>query len=166
MSMLKYPYILYFIDGTMPSPDDQLAADQLSPCKVAFRNARLVPDAGSLEKADGWFGDATPARYKKEYPHAEKAIKAFVEARQKHFDDQAEAQHASKVESAEGLAKSAEADAVAAKKKADDEAAAAQKKIDEAKAAKAKAAEVADAGPAKPGKAQKAAAKADWKPNA
>lgn len=166
MSMLKYPFILYFIDGTMPTPDDQLAADQLSPCKVAFRNARLVPESGSLEKADGWFGDATPKRYKDAYPNAEKAIAEFVEKRKAHFEAEAEKQHASKVASADALAKSAEADAVAAKAKADKEQAEADKKAADAEAAKENAAKVADAGPTKPGKAQKAAAKADWTPNA
>lgn len=167
MSMLKYPYILYFIDGTMPTPDEQLAADRLSPCKVVFRNARLVPTSGSLEKADGWFGEATPKRYKDAYPNAEKAIKEFVEKREAHFKAEAEKQHASKVASAEDMAKSAEAEAKAAKEKADKEAAEAAKKEADAKAAAENAKKVADRGPAKPDAAQKAATKAaDWKPNA
>lgn len=71
--MRKYPRILYFIKGVLPSDEAQDVADTLGP-NVAFRNANFVAETGALEKCDGVAGEV-PARYKEAYPTAEEALK-------------------------------------------------------------------------------------------
>jgi len=70
------PRVLYFIKGTVPTLDDQLAAEELAPCLVSFRNAHLVSDVGALEACDAVAG-AAPARYKKAYPGVKDAVEAY-----------------------------------------------------------------------------------------
>lgn len=57
----KYPRILFFVNGAVPTLEHQLAAERLAPCRVSFRNALLVGDEGSLEECDGVFGDVPQA---------------------------------------------------------------------------------------------------------
>ena len=79
--MTGYPKILFFIDGAEPSLEERLAAEQMAPCRVAFRNAQLMEGVENPEITDGWFGDATPKIYRQRFPKAADAIKAFQEAR-------------------------------------------------------------------------------------
>lgn len=145
-NLTRVPRILFFIKGTVPTLEQSVAADELAPLRVAFRNADLVSEEGSLETCDGWYGDATPKRYRDAFPTAEAAAKTYKEAR--------EAAYAAKKKAADD-AKKAGLDATAAEAKATaDKAAAEKKKTDEA-AKKAK--DDADA---------KAKAAAAWKPNA
>ena len=139
------PRVLYFIKGTVPTLEDQLAAEELAPCLVSFRNAHLVSDVGALEACDAVAG-AAPARYKKAYPGVEDAVKAYKKARE-------DAYNARKEEADTAKKAGLDANAADAKAKAD-KAAEEKKKTDEA-AKKAK--EEADA---------KAKAAAAWKPNA
>lgn len=139
------PRVLYFIKGTVPTLEDQLAAEELAPCLVSFRNAHLVSDVGALEACDAVAG-AVPARYKKAYPGVEDAVEAYKKARE-------EAYKARKEEADTAKKAGLDANAAGAKAKAD-KAAEEKKKTDEA-AKKAK--EEADA---------KAKAAAAWKPNA
>ena len=139
------PRVLYFIKGTLPSLDDQLAAEEMAPCVVSFRNAHLVSNVGALEACDAVAGDV-PARYKKAYPDVPTAVEAYKKMR--------EASYNARKEEAD-TAKKAGLDANAADAKAKaDKAAEEKKKADEA-AKKAK--DDADA---------KAKAAAAWKPNA
>jgi hypothetical protein len=162
-----YPRILFFINGVAPSLDEQLAADQLAPCRVSFRNANFVPETGALEACDGVFGDATPKRYKEAYKPAEDAIKAFVEKREAEHKGKAQAAEQAKQKVADRVADEADAKA----KKADEEAEKADKakkaaaklakdKADAAKAQKAKAEEAAKAEPADAAPTVEAAQKA------
>lgn len=168
----KYPRILFFVNGAVPTLEHQLAAERLAPCRVSFRNALLVGDEGSLEECDGVFGDV-PKRYADKYPTAEEAIAAFVKTREEQLakaeEDAAkakEAAHAANVEQAEAIA-------AAAKKKADDEAAKAKAAADQAAEAKKLAATASkdakataadpNAGTGQIDAAAKAAAA--WKPN-
>ena len=149
--MKKYPRILYFIKGVMPSAEAQEVAEALG-TNVAFRNANFVPTFGAPEKCDGVAGDV-PELYKK-FPTAEEALKTFEEAR-KEAIEKAKA-------GKEARAKQSEVDAEAAKKKAEeqkkaDEAAAKKKAEEDAKKAEANKSKVAPASASKP---------ADWKPNA
>lgn len=64
--------VLYFVDGTAPTPEDLIAAGALN-AQVCFRNARAVPAEGCLEDCDGVAGCA-PLRYSDAYPSAEAAI--------------------------------------------------------------------------------------------
>jgi len=125
-----YPRILFFINGVAPTLDEQLAADQLAPCRVAFRNARFVPETGALEACEGVFGEATPKRYKEAYKSAEDAVKDFVEKRE------ADAKAKKTYEDAEKANAANKAAAKTAKEKAD-----------AAKAQKAKAEAAKDAAP-------------------
>lgn len=131
-----HPRILFFINGVAPTLDEQLAADRLAPCRVAFRNARFVSETGALEACDGVFGDAAPKRYKEAYKPAKEAIDAFAKKR--------EAEHKAKAQTAEQATQKV-ADRVAdeAQAKADKAALAAEKankaKVDAAKVAKEKA---------------------------
>lgn len=144
---MQYPRILFFIAGPMPTLEDQLAAEQLAPCRVSFRNAQLDDAGYATEKCDGWYGDATPKRYKKTYPTAEVAAKKYTEDRAEFF--------AAKAAGAEA------AQALAAQRQADEKLKDADKatKIAEAatKAAEVKAADAANAVEA--AKAVKGAAK-------
>ena len=144
--LTRVPRILFFIKGTLPTLEEQLEADELAPMRVSYRNANLVSAEGALETCDGWYGDATPERYRKAYPAAEEAAKNYKANR--------EAAYKAKKEAADEAKKSGlDATAAEAKAKAD-KAAADKAKADEA-AKKAK--EDADA---------KAKAAAAWKPNA
>lgn len=128
----QYPRILFFINGPSPSLDEQLAADQLAPCRVSFRNAQFIDKKHALEKCDGVFGDATPKNYKKAYPHAGEAIGAFVEKRE--ADHEMRSQKAEQARQAVADDKADKADDAATKADA-----VAAKKADEAKAKKADA---------------------------
>ena len=144
-SLTRVPRILFFIKGTVPTLEQQLEAEDLLPARVSFRNANLVLAEGSLETCDGVTGDV-PARYKKEYPKAKKALEGFDEARKAAYTKLKEdADTATKT----GL--DATAAAAAAKMKATADA----KEKTDADAAKAK--EDAD---------KKAAAAKAWMPNA
>lgn len=148
-----HPRILFFINGVSPSLDEQLAADQLAPCRVAFRNARFVPETGALEACDGVFGEV-PKRYKEAYKPAEEAIKAFVEKREAEHKGKAQAAEQAKqkvadrvADEADAKAKKADEEAEKAKAKKDAAAKTAKEKADAARAQKAKAADPADAAP-------------------
>ena len=78
MANKRYPRILFFIKGVMPSVEAQEIAEQYGP-NVAFRNAHFVSDTEAPEACDGVAGDV-PERYKK-LPTAEEALKKFEEAR-------------------------------------------------------------------------------------
>ncbi|OHD25445.1 MAG: hypothetical protein A2Y38_12875 [Spirochaetes bacterium GWB1_59_5] len=73
--MRKYPRILFFVAASMPTQDDFEAAEQLGP-NVAFRNAAMISNEGSLEKCEGVAG-LVPQRYADAYPTAEDAIADF-----------------------------------------------------------------------------------------
>lgn len=168
----KYPRILFFVNDAVPTLEHQLAAERLAPCRVSFRNARLVGDEGSLEECDGVFGDV-PKRYADKYPTAEEAIATFVKTREEQLAKaEEEAAKAKEAAHADNVSRS-EAIADAAKRKADEVAADAKKKADEAaeakklaaaatKDAKATAADP-NAGTGQIDAATKAAAA--WKPN-
>lgn len=170
----KYPRILFFVKATVPTLEQQLAAERLAPCRVSFRNANHVPDEGSLEACDGVFGDV-PKRYADAYPTAEVAIEKFVADRQAALDKADEDAAAARAQMHAADVERADAAAAAAKKKADEVAAEAKKKADEADAAKKNAAAatkdakaVAGSDPANAGgETTDAAAKAAaaWKPN-
>ena len=171
----KYPRILFFINGPSPSLDEQLAADQLVPCRVSFRNANFVPNTGALEKCDGVFGDAVPERYKEAYKPAKEAIAAFVEKREAEHKGKAQAAEQGKQKVADRVAddaaikaKLAEADAEKADKVKKDTAKTAKEKAEAAKELKAKAARAKDADPADAAPSIEAATKAAdaWTNNA
>ncbi len=142
--MKRYPRILFFIKGVMPSAEAMEVAEKYGP-NVAFRNANFVPSSGAIEKCDGVAGEV-PETYKK-CPTAEDALKKFEEERK------AASEKASKRQK-----EKAEADAKA-KEEAD------KKAKEQAEADAKKAAELAEANKNKvaPAKANKPA---DWKPNA
>lgn len=73
--MRKYPRILFFVAGVMPTEEDFAAAEKLGP-NVSFRNASAVPNDGALEKCDGVAGKV-PARYAEAFPTAEEAIAEY-----------------------------------------------------------------------------------------
>lgn len=70
----KYPRILYFISGTVPTKEQVREAQKFGP-NTSFRNATLVSAEGALEAADGVAGDV-PTRYA-DYTSAEDAIAAY-----------------------------------------------------------------------------------------
>lgn len=76
--MKRYPRILFFIKGTLPSAEAMEVAEKYGP-NVAFRNANFVPSSGAIEKCDGVAGEV-PETYK-ELPTAEEALKKFEEDR-------------------------------------------------------------------------------------
>jgi hypothetical protein len=171
----KYPRILFFINGPSPSLDEQLAADQLAPCRVSFRNAKFVNEKGTLEVCDGWFGGATPKGYKKAYPHAKKAISEFVEKRKTDHETRAQKAEQARQSVAEGKADEAGKVAAKAATEADKktkEAATKKAEADEAKkkakSTKAGAKVAANADPAGASPSVDAAAKAAeaWTGNA
>lgn len=172
---MNYPRILFFINGATPSLDEQLAADTLAPCRVAFRNAQYVPETGALETCDGWFGDATPKRYKEAYKPAEEAITAFKEKRDAEHTAKAQAAEVAKqavadrvADEADAKAKKAEEEAEKAKAAKDKAAKEAKDKADAAKAQKEKAEAAKEAAPADAAPSVEAAAKAQaaWTGNA
>lgn len=148
MATKRYPKILFFIKGVMPSIEAQEVADEYGP-NVAFRNAHFVKDSGSLEACDGVAGEV-PEAYKK-LPSAEEACAAFEKARK---------------ESGEKARKNAEKRAEE-KAKAEEEAKAKAEEEAKAKAEAEEKAKEAKANP-KPQTANTAKANkpADWKPNA
>lgn len=84
----KYPRILYFISGTVPSSEQVREAQKFGP-NTSFRNATLVSSEGALEAADGVAGDV-PTRYA-DYTSAEDAIAAYeAEPAQLEFDFEGE----------------------------------------------------------------------------
>lgn len=71
--MRKYPRILFFINGPVPSAADYDAAEAFGP-NCVFRNARLAEDdTGAMEICDGVAGEV-PQRYADLRPTAEFAI--------------------------------------------------------------------------------------------
>lgn len=70
----KYPRILYFISGTLPTKEQLREAQKFGP-NTSFRNGTLVSSEGALEAADGVAGDV-PTRYA-DYTSAEDAIAAY-----------------------------------------------------------------------------------------
>jgi len=144
-ALTKLPRILFFVNGTTPTLEQQLEAEKLAPCRVSFRNALLVSDEGALETCDGVAGEV-PARYKEKYPTVRKAIEKFEAERKAAYEKKKTEGEAAQKAALDKTAKDAEGDAkkaAEAKKKADEEAAKAKADAD----AKAKAA-------------------AAWKPNA
>lgn len=137
--MKRYPRILYFIKGVMPSAEAQEVAEEFGP-NVAFRNANFVPSSGALEACDGVAGDV-PETYKN-LPTAEEAIEKF-EAERKAANEKNAKRDAERKKQAE------------AEKKAKEQA--------EADAKKAKEQAEANKNKTTPAKANKPA---DWKPNA
>lgn len=78
-ALLKPLKILFFVDGTAPTPDDFNAARSINGATVVFRNAKCVPaDATALEDCDGVAGKV-PAVYAAKYPAAEDALQARAE---------------------------------------------------------------------------------------
>lgn len=142
--MKRYPRILYFIKGVMPSAEAQEVAEEYGP-NVAFRNANFVPSSGALEACDGVAGDV-PETYKN-LPTAEEAIEKF-EAERKAANEKNAKRDAERKEQAEAAKAEAE-------KKAKEQA--------EADAKKAKEQAKANENKTTPAKANKPA---DWKPNA
>jgi len=71
MKVKKFPKILFFIKGSIPTKEDYEAAESLGP-NCVFRNASFVPSTGSLEKCNGVAG-LVPELYKSE-PSAEEAL--------------------------------------------------------------------------------------------
>lgn len=135
LTMKKSPRIIYFIDGCNPSDKDIKAAEKLGN-NVVFRNARMVPDTGCLEKCAGVAGKV-PKSYKKLSTAKEAIEQAEKEAKEteKQIDAAKKAREAADTER-----KKAHAKAVEASKKAEAEKEKAVKKAAEAKKAKTKAA--------------------------
>lgn len=78
---LRYPIILYFINGPVASVEDQKAAAKLG-MGVRFRNATVVPPdlaPGAIEKCDGVSGNV-PAPYTF-YPSGDDVFNKWIEAR-------------------------------------------------------------------------------------
>lgn len=145
----KFPRILFFVRGSMPSPEALEIAEEMGP-NVAFRNAAFVPDDANPEKCDGVAGEI-PEAYKK-FPKAEEAIKTFKEAREKERAAKKKAREEAKKAKEDALSeadKAKKAQEEADKKAKEAKEAEAKKKVAEKKAAaeKAKAAKkAADAG--------------------
>jgi len=142
--MKRYPRILFFIKGVMPSAEAMEVAEKYGP-NVAFRNANFVPSSGAIEKCDGVAGEV-PETYAK-CPKAEDAIEAFEKERKAAIEKAAKRKE-----------EKAEADA-----KAKEEAEAKAKEQAEADAKKAAELAEANKNKVKPSAANKPA---DWKPNA
>lgn len=171
---MKYPRILFFIGDTSPTLEEQVAAEQLAPCRVAFRNATHIGN-GALEACDGWFGDAAPKSYRDAFPPAEKAIEAFVEKRDTDFKAKAQKAEVAKqdavdrvADEAYKVAKKADEEAVEAAKKARGANKDAKTKKTAAKDAKDAARDAKDADPNAAAPTVEAAAKAAgaWTSNA
>lgn len=78
---LRYPIILFFINGPVASVEDQRAAAKLG-MGVRFRNATVVPadlSPGAIEKCDGVSG-MVPASYSF-YPSGDSVFGKWIEAR-------------------------------------------------------------------------------------
>lgn len=72
MSKIK---IIYFIDGFVPSTDEQLEAESFG-VKTVFRNAQYV--YGANEACDGVAGSLIPDAYK-DYPRADELLERHSE---------------------------------------------------------------------------------------
>jgi hypothetical protein len=53
--MKKFPKILFFVDGTVPTAKDMLESEKYGP-NVSFRNARMISAEGAFEMCDGVAG--------------------------------------------------------------------------------------------------------------
>lgn len=82
MAIIKHPRILFFTKGPTPTLDDELAAEELAPMRVSFRNAAADKGNLGIETCDGWAGAHTPTRYKRSVPSAEQAREAYVVKRE------------------------------------------------------------------------------------
>jgi hypothetical protein len=71
----KWPRILFFINGSIPSEEEVAEAESLG-FNVTFRNALFVAAEGALEACDGVAGDV-PERYAAKYPSAEEVVEEF-----------------------------------------------------------------------------------------
>lgn len=71
MKTLKQPFVLFFVAGMVPTPEELQAATQLR-ARVGYRNASVVNDTDVAEPCDGVAGKV-PTPYKK-FPTAEAAI--------------------------------------------------------------------------------------------
>jgi hypothetical protein len=71
---MKYPKILFFINGTTPSKKEVALAATFGP-NVSFRNAKLI-GAEAMEFCEAVTG-AVPEKYASKYPSAKDAIAAF-----------------------------------------------------------------------------------------
>lgn len=74
---MKFPRILFFIEGTLPTPEQRAEIFKYGP-NAAFRNARMATGDHSPEPCDGVTGEV-PDAYKK-MPSADDAMKAFAKA--------------------------------------------------------------------------------------
>lgn len=74
MTFKKKLKILFFINGSSPTSDDELAAMELDGA-VCFRNAEFagLPEQG-IEDCDGVAGDYVPKAYANKFPTAINAI--------------------------------------------------------------------------------------------
>ena len=71
---MKPAKILYFVNGTLPTPNDFKKASEISG-NVVFRNANFVPnEEHALEICDGVAGNV-PEIYAKRFPSAEIAVR-------------------------------------------------------------------------------------------
>lgn len=71
----KWPRILFFIIGSLPTEEQIEEAESLG-FNVVFRNASFSSDEGALEICDGVTGEV-PKRYAEKYPSAEEVIDNF-----------------------------------------------------------------------------------------
>ena len=79
----RYPRILFFIKGAVPSVDDIDESEKMGP-NVAFRNACFIPEEltdGAFEQCDGVAG-AVPKSYANKFPTAKEALEKFEEERE------------------------------------------------------------------------------------
>lgn len=133
------PRILFFIAGTTPTLEQQVEAEGLAPCKVAFRNVNFISPTDRAEKCDGWMGDATPKIYRDTLSTAEEAIKAYTDYRKQVQQDVRDKIKAKSQTEAERNEASAERAAEVAKEKVAKAEQVADKTAQELAAAKAKA---------------------------
>lgn len=168
---IKFPKVIFFIGGTNPTFDEEIAAAKLAPCRVVFRNAKYADVNGALENADAWFGEHTPAAYRKEYPEAEEAMKKCMADYEAKAEAKIEAQAKMQAKQAASAEQVTKAEAAAADKIAAAAIEKAAEKTNAAKEAKANAKKAQEAAKepekATTGEATKAAAKAaaGWAPN-
>jgi len=134
---VKFPRILFFIKGSNPSLEEQLAAEQLAPCRVGFRNVIFMDDNTALEDCDGVIGEHTPKAYKKKYASAKEAIEKYQANRLKAYEAKTEQAKNAKVSVAEDKQKQADKSVDAAQAALN--VAADKKVIKDAEAKKAKA---------------------------
>lgn len=72
MASIKAPKILYFLNGSVPTPADRQTAAKMIGAQVMFRNAQRVAAEHSPEAADGVAG-AIPLAYSK-FPTYDQAM--------------------------------------------------------------------------------------------